>query len=302
MEDVFDALGIKVAKVTHEPNGPNAVPLLGDYQRDLYAAIESAGPAILGFELKPPPSTTGTAAAAVAGGRHVIGVFGHTFNDDAWVPDAQREYFVDGLGYYSSENWLSAYVVHDDNFGPYYCLPRHFLTKQNFRLLYGVKILPTVFTGVEAELIALAYLSFLATSLLPSAGIKWYDRFAAFAQNQQLVLRSLHVTKEQYLRHLRACEEPTGKRIESDAIEQFEKRLPNTFWLVEASAPELFPTTRRKFGEVLIAADKAIPTPLNYDLLVAYRLPGIMLWIEGGNFVSRNTALDGHCKLFSYAD
>ena len=44
-----------------------------------------------------------------------------------------------------------------------------------------------------------------------------------------------------------------------------------TRWMVEASAPELFSASRRKFGEVLVSAMAPMPTPLNASLLLAAR-------------------------------
>jgi hypothetical protein len=127
MGAVLGAFGLDYSQIIHEPTDGN-LALPGDYQSDLHGVIESGQPALLGFEM-----------SGASNARHIIPVMGHTFNEDTWVAPATRGYFDGGLSYYPSENWLSTYVVHDDNFGPYFCLPRHFLKKDNFRLILSLK-------------------------------------------------------------------------------------------------------------------------------------------------------------------
>src|SRR5262249_36482969 len=104
MEAVLKHFGVAYDKVVHEPNQNLLLPT--DFQRHLYGVIESGYPSLVGFELD---------NNSAGGGRHVIPVLGHTFNEDTWLPDAQRAYFGGNLAYYSSENWLSTFLVHDDN-------------------------------------------------------------------------------------------------------------------------------------------------------------------------------------------
>src|ERR1019366_969590 len=168
MEAVLNQLGVSYEKIVHEPSAALLLPT--EFQRDLYGFIESGFPALVGFELdRPNPGPAGAP-------RHVIPVFGHTFNEDTWLPDAQRAYFGGTLSYYPSENWLSTFVVHDDNFGPYLCLPRHFLTRDNFRVMYGLKRGATPFGAVDAEAVGFDYLRAIATRF-PTNGADWYDRF-----------------------------------------------------------------------------------------------------------------------------
>ncbi len=171
MEQILDGLNISFQKVVHEPKTKNLLPR--DYQRDLYGFIESGFPALVGFEFDPK-------AGAAEGARHIIPVFGHTFNEDSWLPDAQRNYFGGALSYYPSENWLSTFVVHDDNFGPNFCLPRHFLKKDNFRIIYGITGRPVALSAIEAEAIGFAFFDAIQRNV-PLTGFEWHDRFAVFA-------------------------------------------------------------------------------------------------------------------------
>jgi hypothetical protein len=182
IEEILRGLAVPYEKVVHEP--ALNLHLQTEFQRDIYGSIESGCPALVGFELED------THAGPSGRERHLVPVIGHTFNDDAWVPEAQRYYFGGNLGYYSSESWLSSYVLHDDNFGPYYCLPRHFLKKDNFRLVLGLKRYPTAFSASEAEHMGLVLLKAfaLATSLVAQGD--WYVRFAVYSKENLLVLRS----------------------------------------------------------------------------------------------------------------
>lgn len=287
MERILDGLKINYEKIVHEPSRNLLLPT--EYQRDLYGAIESGFPALVGFELE--------AAGAPCGPRHIIPVFGHTFNEDTWLPDAQRAYFGGNLSYYPSESWLSTFVVHDDNFGPYLCLPRHFLKKDNFRLMYGLKSRPTALSAVQAEAVGFAFFNAIQ-SFRPHLGKDWYDRFSVFVARGWLVLRTMLLEKEQYLQHLEQMCSWQGAHLEQECIQKYRDYLPEAFWMIEASAPELFASSRRKFGEVLLPIDKA--APFNDSLMLAARLPGV-IYIQPGKppFEIMETKLDNHTDLFS---
>lgn len=287
MEAIIGDLGLHCEKIIHEPQ--QELNLATEYQRDLYGFIESGDPALLGFELHDPnPGPQG-------GSRHIVPVIGHTFNDDAWVPEAQRAYFGNALSYFSSEAWLSSYVLHDDNFGPYFCLPRHFLRKDNFRLVLGIRLHSTPVSSIEAEAVALAYFNAVVRDT-PQTGIVWYDRYAVFAQSGLLILRPVLLMKEEYLSHLRSSRETLP---EPEWIDQAAAALPERFWMVEASAQELFTVSRRKFGEVLIRCDAPLAKPLNADPLLALRLPGVLWLREAGNIMTRTSAQHHHTPIFS---
>lgn len=286
-ERVFNGLNIHFTKLVHEPKQQLILPT--DFQQELYGFIESGYPALMGFELDvPTPGPDGQP-------RHAIPVFGHTFNEDTWIPDAQRNYFSKRHGYYPSENWLSTFIVHDDNFGPYFCLPRNFLKKDNFRIIYGLKPENTPLSAVEAEAIGYSFFDALAKNI-PPRGVDWYDRFVIFSQHGLLVLRSLLVRKNVYLAHLASIRTQSGAAIETEVIDSFRNCLPEYFWMIEASAPELFAYSRRKFGEVLLVADQA--KPLNSSAMIAARLPGLVVIQNNQQFDVRTSAVKGHTPLF----
>ena len=290
IETILNNLGVNFEKIVHEPRQQLDLPT--EFQRDLYGFIESGCPALVGFELdEPTPGPDGSR-------RHVIPVIGHTFNEDTWVPDAQRAYFGGKLSYFPSESWLSSYVVHDDNFGPYYCLPRHFLKKENFRIIYGLKTQATPFNAVEAEAIGFDFIGAIVKRF-PRLGQDWYDRFAVFQRCGLLVLRTALVRKEDYISHLQSLRSRDGLPLEPALVQKFQNHLPETFWMVEASAPELFATSRRKFGEILLSAQLPVPKPLNLSLLLAARVPGLVMIRQQNNVPIDQTQLQGHTSLFN---
>lgn len=290
LETILGGLGVAYEKIVHEPN--EGLDLPTEFQRDLYGFIESGCPALVGFELEDPnPGPDGSP-------RHIVPVIGHNFNNDAWVPDAQRSYFGNQLRYFSSESWLSSYVLHDDNFGPYYCLPRHFLRKDNFRIILGLQRPATAYSASEAETVGFAFFQSIAR-LSPTIGQDWYDRFSIFCRQGLLVLRSLLVERAPYIRHLQELRSWDVTPLEAATISLLENHLPERFWMVEASAQELFTASRRKFGELLLSCTTPLPKPLNITSLLAARLPGMFLLPQAGNLTKLSTNLQSHTPLFT---
>ena len=290
LEKILQGVGIHYEKIIHEPNHGLSLPT--EFQRDLYGFIELGCPALVGFELEDPnPGPNGSP-------RHIVPVIGHTFNEDAWVPEAQRSYFGNQLHYFSSESWLSTYVLHDDNFGPYYCLPRHFLKKENFRIILGMQRQLTAFSASVAEAVGFDFLQALAQNN-PLVGQDWFDRFSIFARQGLLVLRTLLVERTSYLDHLLTVQSCEGIRIEPALIAQLENHLPEYFWMIEASAQELFTASRRKFGELLLSSTTPLPRPLDLTLMLAARLPGMVLIAESAGLSTEFTQLQGPTPIFS---
>jgi len=290
LEAILVGLSIPHEKIIHEPR--DGLDLPTEFQRDLYGFIESGCPALVGFEIEDPnPGPNGSP-------RHVVPVIGHTFNNDAWVPDAQRSYFGNQIRYFSSESWLSSYVLHDDNFGPYYCLPRHFLRKDNFRIILGLQRHATAYSASEAETVGFAFFQSIVR-FIPAIGQDWYDRFSVFCRQGLLVLRALLVERSAYIRHLQELRSWDGLQLEAATVSQLENHLPERFWMIEASAQELFTASRRKFGELLLSCTTPLPKPLTIAPLLAARLPGIVLLPQAGNLSQLATNLQGHTPLYT---
>ena len=187
-------------------------------------------------------------------------------------------------------------MLHDDNFGPYYCLPRHFLKKDNFRLIIGLQRARTATTAVEAEVAGFALLQAIATTV-GMIGNDWFDRFIVYAREGLLVLRTLLVERDDYLGHVRGFRFRDDQQLEAELVAQLATELPERFWMIEASAPELFTASRRKFGELLLASATPL-VPLNASLVHAARLPGAFFRFSGSGLSYKSTSLVGHTGIF----
>ena len=286
LEAVLTQAGFEPELVVHEPDFGLELPAGTEFQKLLYGFIESGRPALLGFQLTPGPNGES--------GRHIIPILGHTFNQDLWVPEAERGYFGSSRHYFPSESWLSAYVAHDDNFGPYVCLPRHYLGRSQFCLLVGLKPHRSALAADQAEALALDFAVYVAAQIAEGES-NWFRRQLAFTRSELLVLRPLLVGREAYLAQLRQWRDREGFDLEPALADDLATRLPAVFWLVEVSAPELFPGSRRKFGEILVDPDPA-GAPAEPVLLM--RAPGLLVFPRVGGFDTVRTRLAGHTDLF----
>ena len=77
------------------------------------------------------------------------------------------------------------------------------------------------------------------------------EYFVFAAGKHALVLRSIFISKPQYIDFLRRW------RFEESLIVRLLRDLPDTFWMIEISCPDLFSSTRGKFGEVLLTYEIA---------------------------------------------
>ena len=103
-------------------------------------------------------------------------------------------------------------------------------------------------------------------------------------------------------RHLENITTWNGLGLETEIVQKFRGQLPPLFWLIEASAPELFNASRRKFGEILLTCDRPVPAPLNASIMLAARLPGLIYLRPGeAQFEVMPTQLKSHNPLFAFA-
>lgn len=294
LEAVLKANGVAWEIHKHEPQ--SRVCLKHDYQRFLYGSIECGKPALLGFETR--AQKRGAPAE-----RHMICAFGHTFNEDAWVPSAQPMYFSKTVGYFPSENWLSTFVVHDDNVGPYQCVPRHYITKRHFRLLLGLQRRTVSLSYVEAEAVAFLAVTRIRETVLndgvPPQDDYWYHRFKIFAKFNGIVIRTLLMKRDEYIGHLINID-AWGEKLSAEHLAQLNGTLPEWFWVSEVSALELFQASRRKFGEILLSCEPGKGAGVFEQYFIAARLPR-RLFMPGAPLDKPvQTTITGHATLFSF--
>lgn len=251
----------------------------------LYAGLENGCGGLLGFDL----AGVDKDGEPVTPGRHIIPFFGHTFNQDTWAPRAQNAYFHvgDETRYIPSDEWLSSFIGHDDNFGSNFCVPKGFLDPRN--VSYVVALLPDGFEAdpLQAE-VAAAHVLYTLFSLVPQKYQRsfWFPELTTYVENQDVVLRTHAVCSREYSVHVGEMQDWDG--CTSGFPAGFLSRiLPEKLWMVEVSIPEVFSTNYGKLGEIVITgeADLLVDSDApDEQLLNAYlsqvvfvRLPGVAL-------------------------
>lgn len=301
IREILSGLGIAYNDIDY-CQGNNQLRQELPYQKYAYAGLESGCGALVGFRL---------------GGRqlqeeakHIIPFYGHTFNKDTWVPNADISYFRigEGVGYVPSESWTSSFIGHDDNFGPNFCIPRLYI--ENDKVDYVVELFrPGVcYSGVKAEAIALDILYSILSSL-DGAGNKWISRLFHWAVKQQVVFRAQAVTASEYATHLQSLTDWEG-RVEKQGIPQaLALGMPPLVWAVEISTPQLFPANERKLGEIVLDATQqpdSQEASAFFNIFMFARLPGI--YLLGGEIVNGTPSftqvpsdIESHTELFKFS-
>ncbi len=261
------------------------------YSKWLYSGIESGGGGLLGFELNTGSTTTS---------RHIVPFFGHTFNQDTWVPRADNAYFHFGKNfkYIPSDKWLSSFIGHDDNFGSNYCVPRLYLEPQQVKYIAALLPREVAYDGVIAESIALDVLYSLPYD--PHSN-QWIARLHQNVNWQDVVLRSVAVKKGLYINHLRKIKDWSGNKERVTIVDKLAETLPDVLWMVEVSIPDLFSANMRKVGEIILDAMVQNPTSDSAMPLILARLPGwflLRLSPDGSQLLRVPSRLIDHTPLY----
>lgn len=234
----------ELRKVSGNDNARKDFP----YQKILYQGVESGEGVLLGFKLDNPKYDDA---------RHMIPFYGHTFNKDTWITEAEAEYFKisENIGYIPSDKWTSSFIGHDDNFGSNFCVPRLYL--DSAKVDYVAEILPenVKYTGVEAEAAAFPLLKWFIPYL--EKDNLWHKRLRVAFESSfpSVVLRALCVKPQKYFKHLQDSTDWEGNRDSLRIINKVRSfNWPEKFWVVEISLPNLFSANERKLGEIVLDA------------------------------------------------
>jgi len=294
---ILESFGIKYDDIDYIATNKSGVSQPIPYSKVLYAGIENGLGGLLGFEL----STTG-----VKGDKHIIPFYGHTFNQDTWVPRASIAYFRvgDSTRYISSEEWMSSLIGHDDNFGSNYCVPRRYIEPSQVKYVVALRPPNTAYSAISAEAIAADCL-YSTLNTLEHIDAYWIQRLIYHINSQDVVLRTLYVNRNQYVAHLRESADWKGLTEDTSILDNFASSLPEHLWMVEVSIPELFPANYRKLGEIILDACVSLdPFPPKVQLWILARLPGLYLInqspiIQGPtSFMHRESAMKSHIPLY----
>ena len=156
-------------------------------------------------------------------------------------------------------------------------------------------------------------------SALPTSNLTdGVDSRATDGGRAKVVLRSLFVQKDEYLKWLADARDWTGKKECESAVGEIKKALsemealnkPASFWMVEFSLPHLFPANERKIGEMLFSAVQLGEAKGKEDILfpLLIRIPGYYLSpvlpkIDGEvklDFDIMESAIVSHTECFEY--
>ena len=218
------------------------------YSKFLYDGAESGIGSLLGFRVHDHEES-----------RHIIPVFGHTFNKDSWVSGSRRFYFGDdakAAAYIQSDNWTSSYIGHDDNFGSDFCIPRAYVLPEDVAYVAELFCKGVVFPGAEAEALAVKVLSNLEEQF--DGENPWVVRFVDALDDGNVILRSVSMPSRRYFDHLSEIRDWNRQKEDRRMIGALSQtRVPRYVWVVEISLPQLFPANERKLGEVVIDATSA---------------------------------------------
>lgn len=317
---ILDVAGInyRVAEYSDSEGISQDVP----FQKFIYGSIESGYPALLGFKVS--RSNSG----------HIIPLFGHTFNEDTWVPKADISYFEMGAStrYIPSESWVSMYIAHDDNWGSNLCIPRRYLhtpkictVVPNQRQLCNNEpecVVCAISTfpkrvktdPIAAEAIGADYLFSIIRTIRPNRSRNtWINRLIKYYDQNELILRPILIEKDSYTNHLSNVNDWERSSIDTSflsAIRSFFKSNKDYYyWMVELSVPELFPANRRKLGEVILRAEIQPPTKRTFNSFVIARLLD-RFFIHTGNttehgnpeFITPKSGVKSHVELYGCED
>ena len=270
------------------------------YQKYLYAGVESGGGALLGFGL--------SVSEEENDGSHIVPVFGHTFNKDTWVPNATNAYFRVGKDtqYVTSSNWLSSFLMHDDNFGPNYILPKSYVQPEQVSYVLSILRKGAVYGALKAEAMGIDFLNSFS-GILKSIGSSWPLRLLSSIAREEVVLRAVCVSREEYANSLKHSADWKGKLEDSKMPDLLEQTLPKILWMIEFSIPELFPANQRKIGELIFDATTLpdLKRRPDYGIFMLARYPKLYILKRRSKagketFVSFKSTLEDHLPVFTF--
>lgn len=278
------ALGLGIPHIRKVFKKAHCNPLIYDFTKQeqngrlsyepdelIYWYMESGFPVIIGFRTEE--------------SGHAVVVIGHTFNPNAWWPEAKEGYyrkvFANRPHYLESFAWTN-FIIHDDNFGPYLTAPTEFPLVTIIAIPIPEEIEINILAE-EAEKIAYSKIkkeTFFSNVTITEIGdfkketVQWIELFWKHFDEGKLVLRTFLIESKKFKENIQGNKgiSPTIKEVYP------ELPLPERIWITELSIPELFSHKRMSLGEIII--DPTCPIDI-YDCDVAIlsiHLPGIIAW------------------------
>jgi len=241
-----------------------------DYAEWIYPLIESGFPVLLAFY---PTHEVG----------HVVAIFGHTLNSDKWDCEAHLAYRPEAFGtYHASSAWVDHFIINDDNFGMYTCMPPAYLRNkllpqydQTQRAAFALALLPanTDATPYFAEKSSRGLVKNLKKFYKPTEDNKWLCRLWEQLQqaNKGIVARTVICTKDAYIKSLKPYL-PAEYSIPEPLLNCSEDII-----VTEISLPDLYTCNKHKLGDVVSDGKTVILNGSKYLRFIWGWLPGIQI-------------------------
>lgn len=252
-----------------------------DYAEYLYHFVEGGCPALLVFTTKNRSENDAIDNFPL----HVVPVIGHTLNSDTWEAEAELAYKRNvAFNYRPASEWVDHFIIHDDNFGMYLCLPIDSLRKVTLpkydpilRAYLAIAVTPILVRtpAGEAEDAGAMFIRALLRQLDTGSKLNiWLRRLAD--TSIPLVIRTLLMSRAQYKKHLIDEKDFKGGKFKDSEISAMTNNLPRHFWLCEISIPDLYTANKHKIIDFIYVCNKR-PNITGEDLhnrWIQLRFPG----------------------------
>lgn len=250
---------------------------------DIYGFIESGFPVMICVNLPGKERS------------HAILCLGHTYDRNSWSAMAEIAYFKQSSSgnnkYHVNTAWVRNFIVHDDNFGPYYFIPTE---KIKYILSCGFVVLPDALIKIYPSDVAdIAYDKILASKEISQAlqvamensgflneNKKWLSQFLNHKKlkcGDGLVLRPIVMKGEKIINLYKNHEF-------HEVVEALiENSLEKYFWYVEITHPDIYCHRQECCGCAVIDANDGSPLFLH--------VPGLCVaWDKGKptTFLAKN--------------
>lgn len=257
-------------------------------ERLIHSGVESGQGTLFGFKVDHKESSIPiktTHEKSKKDSRHIIPIFGHSFNGLSWFNEAGRQYFRnkhENALYATGTCWTDGYLGHDDNVGPEVFIPQNYV--QDRYHSYVLNLLKPDYrsAGVFVEDIARELMETYIGAQLPK-GHQWALRLRQMVRYSPtaIVYRAISVTRCDYCKWLMQTRDWAGAfESESDCL-KLEKELPVQLWVVEVSCQHLYPCNLRKIGDIVFDAKKIDKRDRSRDtdlpLFVLARFPALYM-------------------------
>jgi hypothetical protein len=274
-----------------------------EYNEKIYRYVESGYPVLLIFTTKDE--------------LHVITVVGHTLNTDLWRPEAEILYTKaslpqDQIRYRPASAWVDHFIIHDDNFGMYRCLPVESLKRitipkydPNFRAVHAVMVIPSdVQTpSYEAELASVKVTKDILNQYRAGSPGKLNYWLGQILKHEDAGLvstvRTMLLKKTDYAGSLN-LQDFTGCSFTTDDKDELLKDLPDRFWLSEITLPDLYTANKTKIVDFFYPSNLPAFSNINEvaNRWIQIRFPEVLAKRSASGISVYNMTVSSHYPLF----